>query len=176
MISESYLHQQQMLHDNPAYGVASLHFAPLVAAVVRSAKPQSLCDYGAGKMLLLPALQAEGVSVPEYLPYDPAFPQYGDAVPADLVCCIDVLEHIEPEYLDAVLKHLASLTKKFAFLTVHTAPAKKVLSDGRNAHLIIEPMSWWTSVLGRYLEIVTYEQDEHPNAFWVLATPSVRPN
>ena len=56
MISESYLQQQQMLHDNPAYGVASLHFAPLVAAVVRAAKPTSLCDYGAVKLLLLPAL------------------------------------------------------------------------------------------------------------------------
>ena len=171
MISESYLQQQQMLHDNPAYGVASLHFAPLVAAVVRAAKPTSLCDYGAGKMLLLPALQAEGVSVPEYLPYDPAFPQYGEAVPADLVCCIDVLEHIEPEYLDAVLKHLVSLTKKWAFLTVHTGPAKKILSDGRNAHLIVEPMTWWTSTLARYFEIVSCEQDEQPEEFWVLATP-----
>ena len=48
MISQSYLHQQQMLHDNPAYGVASLHFAPLVAAVVRSALaqiPRWLEDY-----------------------------------------------------------------------------------------------------------------------------------
>jgi hypothetical protein len=171
MISESYLQQQQLLHHNPVYGIASLHFAPLVAAVVRAAKPTSLCDYGAGKMLLLPALQAEGVSVPEYLPYDPAFPQYGEAVPADLVCCIDVLEHIEPEYLDAVLRHLASLTKKCAFLTVHTGPAKKTLSDGRNAHLIVEPISWWTSSLARYFEIVTWEQGEQPEAYWILATP-----
>jgi len=172
MISESYLQQQQMLHDNPAYGIASLHFAPLVAAVVRAAKPTSLCDYGAGKMLLLPALQAEGVSVPEYLPYDPAFPQYGEAVPADLVCCIDVLEHIEPEYLDAVLKHLVSLTKKLAFITVHTAPAVKHLPDGRNAHLIIEPIEWWKTVLSQYFEIAVCERDENPSAYYLIAKVS----
>ena len=168
MISESYLRQQQTLHENPAYGVASLHFAPLVAAVVRSAKPTSLCDYGAGKMRLLPALRAEGVSIPEYHPYDPAFPQYGEALPADLVCCIDVLEHIEPEYLGAVLSHLASLTKNLAFLTLHTAPAIKTLSDGRNAHLIIKPMSWWMPTLGTYFDVVMSEQDDQQDEFWVL--------
>jgi hypothetical protein len=170
MISQSYLRQQQALHENPAYGIASLHFAPLVAAVVRSSKPMSLCDYGAGKMLLLPALRAEGVSIPEYHPYDPAFPQYGEALPADLVCCIDVLEHIEPEYLGAVLSHLASLTKKLAFLTIHTAPAIKTLSDGRNAHLIIEPKSWWVPILGAYFNVITSEPGEQSDGFWVLVT------
>jgi hypothetical protein len=172
MISESYLRQQQLLHDSPAYGVASLHFAPLVAAVVRAAKPTSLCDYGAGKMRLLTALQAEGVSVPEYLPYDPAFPEYGEAVPADLVCCIDVLEHVEPEYLGALLKHLASLTKRLAFITVHTAPAVKHLPDGRNAHLIIEPIEWWKTVLSQYFEIAVCERDENPSAYYLITKVS----
>jgi hypothetical protein len=60
-----------------------------------------------------------------------------------MVACIDVLEHIEPDLLDNVLDHLASLTELVLLATVHTGPASKVLSDGRNAHLIQQPMEWW---------------------------------
>jgi len=30
-----------------------------------------------------------------------------------------------------------------AFLVIATRPAAKKLADGRNAHLIVEPASWW---------------------------------
>ena len=48
-ISEEYLKQQQELHKNPNYGVASLEFSPLVAQLVKQANIQSIADYGAGK-------------------------------------------------------------------------------------------------------------------------------
>jgi len=44
------------------------------------------------------------------LPYDPVFPEYGEPRPADLVCCIDVLEHIEPDLVDNVILELARVT------------------------------------------------------------------
>ena len=34
LISEAYRAQQRKLHENPAYGVASVKFAPLVAQVI----------------------------------------------------------------------------------------------------------------------------------------------
>ena len=77
-----------------------------------------------------------------YQPFDPAFPEYGPALPADLVCWIDVLEHIEPEFLDDVINDLSELTKHLCFLTVHVGEARKVLSDGRNAHLTQESSGW----------------------------------
>jgi hypothetical protein len=64
-------------------------------------------------------------------------------VPAELVCCIDVLEHIEPECLEDVLDHLEELTQRVAFISINTAAAGKTLPDGRNAHLIQRPMEWW---------------------------------
>ena len=65
--------------------------------------------------------------------YDPGVPEYADKPsPAEFVFCCDVLEHIEPEYLDDVLDHLEELTEKILFATVHTGPAGKILSDGRN--------------------------------------------
>ena len=76
--------------------------------------------------------------------YDPGVPEYADLPkPSQMVVCIDVLEHIEPELLDNVLDHLEELTEEVLFATIHTEPAGKVLPDGRNAHLIQKPPEWW---------------------------------
>ena len=53
----------------------------------------------------------------KYYPYDPVFPEYGEPKEADLVCCIDVLEHIEPPYLKNVLQDLSKITNKIGFFT-----------------------------------------------------------
>lgn len=98
-ISEEYLALQQKLHDNPSYGIASTYFAPLVAEIIKHYKIKSISDYGAGKKRLAESLQKLKSLPNRYLPYDPAFPEYGDPMTADLVCCIDVLEHIEPDSL-----------------------------------------------------------------------------
>ena len=109
-ISVDYLEQQRKLHENPNYGVASLSFAPIVADVMRQTGCKSVSDYGAGKRRLLEGLRQSGVEPTPYLPYDPVFPEYGEPRPADLVCCIDVLEHIEPDLVDNVILELARVT------------------------------------------------------------------
>ena len=168
VISEAYRREQQELHKNPNYGVASLSFAPAVACLVRDLGLWSICDYGAGKQNLKKGLKAAGVEI-EYAPYDPAFPEYGAPECADLICCIDVLEHIELEYLDNVLDELERLTVKYGVFTIHTGPAVKVLSDGRNAHLIQEPPSWWLPRLQDRFRIV--HQEDAPGGFFVVVTP-----
>jgi len=67
--------------------------------------------------------------------------------PHDLVCCIDVLEHIEPECLEDVLDDLVRVTLKNLFVNVSTSLAIQILPDGRNAHLIVEPCRWWMEKL-----------------------------
>ena len=52
IISEDYRRQQQELHKNPQYGVASIGFAPAVARLIEQLKVTSLSDYGAGKQNL----------------------------------------------------------------------------------------------------------------------------
>ena len=84
-ISEDYLKQQQELHKNPNYGVASLMFAPIVADLIRQTGVDSICDYGAGKKNLLIGLNKAGVTNVNYWPSDPAFPEYGKPQPASLV-------------------------------------------------------------------------------------------
>lgn len=171
-ITEEYRKMQQELHENPRYGTASLGFAPLVADLIRQSGAQSVSDYGAGKKNLQVGLNNAGI-FPEYKPYDPAFPEYGSPQTADLVCCIDVLEHIEPALLENVLLDLAAITNKVGFFSIHMTPAVKVLPDGRNAHLIQEPTSWWLPKLCQHFDIVQLQQHNIGGGmgFWVIVHP-----
>ena len=118
-------------------------YAPVVSQIIDKLEIDSLLDYGCGRNLsLFKALNAERPF--KYQAYDIGVPEYSDSpVPSQMVACCDVLEHIEPDCLEDVLDHLQELTEDVAFLSVCSAPAKKILSDGRNAHLIQQPMQWW---------------------------------
>lgn len=168
VITEEYRQQQVELHKNPNYGVASLSFAPLVAELVKMFKFRSVSDYGAGKQNLLKGLHNAGLTNIEYLPYDPAFPEYGEPKSADVVCCIDVLEHIEPALLDNVLADLQRIVNKVGFFTIHTGAAVKVLPDGRNAHLIQQPSSWWLKRLTDYFEVRHLQTLPNATGFWLV--------
>ena len=171
-ISEEYRRMQQELHQNPNYGVASLAFAPLVADVIRQTGVSSVSDYGAGKKNLLKGLNEAGIHDLPYFPYDPAFPEYGTPQSADLICCIDVLEHIEPELIDNVIGELARITKNLGFFSIHMGPAAKILSDGRNAHLIQKPSSWWLPKLTQHFEILQLQaHNTMGHGIWVIVKP-----
>ena len=157
LISDEYRKMQQQLHENPNYGVASIHYAPQVAQVIEMVGAQEILDYGAGKGRLGVALK-EIVQRPLVVHhYEPAHPQWAaDPVPCEFVACIDVLEHIEPPLLDAVLDDLQRVTQYIGVFTVHTGPAVKVLPDGRNAHLIQQPANWWLRKFLDRFELVTF--------------------
>jgi hypothetical protein len=59
-ISAEYLAQQQELHRNPDYGLASLSFAPVVKKLMALYNVRSLSEYGAGKQNLLRGLNEVG--------------------------------------------------------------------------------------------------------------------
>jgi hypothetical protein len=171
VISDDYRRVQRDLHaNNPGYGVASLHFAPTVAKIVNGLAIESLLDYGAGKGRLgreLIRLVARPIRI---TPYDPAIPGWdAEPEPDEMVACIDVLEHIEPERLDAVLDHLARLVKRVGYFTVHTGPAERILPDGRNAHLIQEKPTWWLPRIMARFELQNFNRVT--NGFAVLVQP-----
>lgn len=165
LISDSYRAEQAALHARGNYGTASLQFGAIVSTIVNKTGAQTLLDYGCGSMRNLAKVLDCNVA---YQGYDPAT-EFTAKEPADLVCCIDVLEHIEPELLDNVLTDLQSLSKHYAFLTVHTGPAVKTLSDGRNAHLIQQPAEWWFPLLSRFFDIHSFQK--LPNGFYVVCQP-----
>lgn len=148
LISPRYLQLQRALHAQPrGYGGRGDKWAGVVLHVAMDYQATSILDYGCGQGSLARALRSKpfGVEVTEY---DPAIAGK-DALPsaADLVVCTDVLEHIEPERLSAVLQHLRSLARKAIFVVISTKDSNKTLADGRNAHLIIEHGSWWKQQL-----------------------------
>ncbi len=174
-ISESYLEQQKELHLNPNYGVASLSFAPIIADLIRQTGAVTVSDYGAGKMNLLVGLKNLGLNQLNYYPYDPVFPEYGQPMSADLVCCIDVLEHIEEQFLPNVLIDLQRIVTKLGFFSIHMGPAGKTLPDGRNAHLIQKPSSWWLPKICDHFEVVHLQSHEMMGrGIWMIVVPKAK--
>ena len=153
-ISENYLKEQRRLHKvNNNYGSASLAHIQTIKNLMTETNTRTLSDYGAGKKNLYKGLLDLGHSNFEYFAYDPVFPEYGLPKKAELVCCIDVMEHIELEFLDDILDEIKDITLRFCYFSIATIPAKKVLSDGRNAHIIQQPSRWWLLKLCKLFNI-----------------------
>lgn len=150
LISPEYVAEQRRLHAAPkGYGGRGDKWAAAVIGLARRFQVSSILDYGCGQGTLATAVHA--ASDFAVVGYDPARPGFDLLpAPADLVVCTDVLEHIEPDRLDAVLNHLRALTRIALFAVVATRPAQKFLSDGRNAHLLLYDAAWWTRAITRH--------------------------
>ncbi|HVZ47058.1 MAG TPA: FkbM family methyltransferase [Ramlibacter sp.] len=154
LISEDYRREQAALHSKGNYGTAGSYYGRAVTELVRVLDVSSVLDYGCGsKQSLRTTLKLPPGAV--YEGYDPAVPEFAEEpIPAELVCCIDVLEHIEPDLIDNVIDHLASLCDPWGFFSIQSTPAGKTLSDGRNAHLIQQGPKWWLPRLQRHFKVV----------------------
>lgn len=157
MISEEYRELNKQLHADTKkiYGDDGGRWADYVISACRGGEFTSVLDYGCGKGALRKAIYAK---TPEFdvFEYDPAIEGKDESPsPVDLVFCGDVLEHIEPDYLDDVLSDINRCAEKGAILYIATNEAIKTLPDGRNAHLIQENLHWWFNKLSDYFEITS---------------------
>jgi 2-polyprenyl-3-methyl-5-hydroxy-6-metoxy-1,4-benzoquinol methylase len=143
LVSPAYAAQLKALHGSRKWGADGAKHAAAVAEFAGALNAETILDYGCGEQALSQAL-AKADPPRRVTGYDPgiagreALPK-----PAELVVCTDVLEHVEPARIDAVLDHIFRLTGKGAYLIAATRPAKAVLPDGRNAHLIVQSEDWW---------------------------------
>lgn len=159
LVSPEYQSQLDKMRDPkhmPRWGAGGQRHAQAVSAIVREYDVKALVDYGCGHGMLMAEL--EKLFKPGALAlvgYDPGMPQFS-ALPehTDMIVSTDVLEHVEPDKLDGVLTHIRMLTGKVAYLNIHTGPAKAVLPDGRNAHLIQQTAPWWKTKLEQYFTSV----------------------
>jgi len=170
LISAGYQEQQRHLHEKTNYGTMAQHYGPLVSQIIEKLEVDHLLDYGCGRRMGL----LKNLNVKRKLTYQGYDPGAGveelatPPIPAQMVCCIDVLEHIEPEYLEKVLDHLVELTEVVAFITLHTGPATKTLPDGRNAHLTQEPVEWWMQKLMYRFDLQTVQKVGEHNYYCIL--------
>lgn len=157
LISDEYLKQLELLRSEqykPRWGNGGQRHAALVRQLAGEYGVKTLLDYGCGLGMLMAELKKQGFRE-QMTGYDPGIPERSALPePADMVVSTDVLEHIEPDLLDNVLKHIRELTLKVAYLHIHTGPANTKLPDGRNAHLIQKPSQWWQDKLREYFSDV----------------------
>ena len=158
LISENYKNLNSELHESdPAFGSSKHNFEFFKSSIIQlidATNPQSVLDYGCGKAVMLEALKGQ-YSDRTFVGYDPAIVEFqDDPPPCDFVYCLDVLEHVEPEHLDSVLSHIGSKVENTLFCAIATIPAKKILQDGRNAHLIVQNKEWWLATLEKYFRNV----------------------
>lgn len=150
LISDEYQAEQSRMHrDIEGYGVECLRYGEAVANLAMNSKSVDMLDYGSGKGRIVDVVTPHLGNWPLTINlYDPGIPALSAAPsPADMVTCIDVLEHVEPEFTENVIADLHRLTKRLAFITIGLTPAAKVLSDGRNAHINLRPSNEWLLLL-----------------------------
>jgi hypothetical protein len=140
------LREMHAVHPWGTYGWRYLNdFLPAFNALGCS----SLLDYGSGIESLRQAVEACKLPI-DVRCFDPAIEGREAAPePADYVVCTDVMEHVEVEFVPQVLQHIHTLAVKGAFLNIGLAKARRVLPDGRNAHITLKPATWWLKEISK---------------------------
>ena len=125
--------------------------------VWKGSKIKSILDYGCGagyfkyyvnKRIEKGSIEFQNIKINEY---DPCIKEKSDLPKeADLVLVADVLEHVEPEFLNDTLKYLYSLINVMGFFVIHLDKGAGTLPDGSDGHRIIKPEKWWMDKLREY--------------------------
>lgn len=141
MISNSLKNIYREIHRNTPFGKRA-KVPPYLDEFIKIKNPNSVLDFGCGKGNLVKVLK-ESYPNKKIIGYDPANPEYDIPLPdVDMIISTDVLEHVEPEHITTVLETLHTKSP-LQYHLISCAPAKLILPDGRNAHLIQETPEWW---------------------------------
>lgn len=157
------------MHERHVYGDSGKKWAGTVAEIADSYGCLSVLDYGSGTGAMARRLGSMGAFVIDQ--YDPAVPGVDSKpYPADMVSCIDTLEHIEPHCLANVLDHIHTLARNVVFFVIALRLAGKRLPDGRNAHLIVESKDWWAGQLTEKFRLI-FEVMRNENEWAIVMEP-----
>lgn len=143
MISDTLKKMYTDIHKSTPFGKRA-KFPKNLEKFIKKKQPKSILDFGCGKGRLIEVIKTTYPEI-DVLGYDPANPDYDidlTDVRVDMIISSDVLEHVEPEFITPTLSDIRSKSR-FYFHLIACSPAKLILPDGRNAHLIIEDDVWW---------------------------------
>lgn len=154
LISPEYQELMQSYHDNtPHFGssMAKQMSPGDLLKLTTAMDTTDVLDYGCGKGKL-------GLQLPFPIHhYDPGIPKWSTPPdPHDIVICVDVLEHVEPECTEAVLDDLARVTKQVGIFAVCLIKANKHLPDGRNAHINLKTKETWLALLRKRFDVLDW--------------------
>lgn len=77
--------------------------------------------------------------------------------------CCDVLEHIPPEHVDAVLKNMDT---ENCYLHIHLKEDKFGKQVGEKLHLTIQPHEWWLEKVSQYWNITDHSTTGTTSTFY----------
>lgn len=169
LITEAYKDLNARQHfERPEWGRQSMKWWETIKTLCDQLGVKKFLDYGCGKQSLKAALEPFGYEVTGY---DPAIPGLDSPPEPHLfVVCTDVLEHVEPECLDAVLADLHRVTRKGCFMVIATRPAGRTMVDGSNPHRIVETQDWWAAKLSERFNL-GHMQNAGDKVFAVMVAP-----
>lgn len=162
---------------DPNFGVIGHLWAERIATdIAREDDPcESYLDYGCGRSGLLERVLNLSTAHIHGEEWDPALCEREENAPRDskydYVSCIDVLEHVEKDKLDAVLSHIRSLMGKRGIITIslrRRSPRK------RKVHPNVHPREWWIEQLHKHFfvdEISPLDPTKAKSELAVLVEP-----
>ena len=122
---------------------------------------RSMLDYGTGQGGLISLLKESDSTIDiDVQGFDPAVKEFSRRPDRsfDIVTCIDVLEHVDRDKIGDSIKDMSSLLNGFLFFAIDLLPAKKTLSDGRNAHIMLAPADWWSQQISAQFSFTRFVQ------------------
>ena len=144
-------------------GEALAEYKHQIFNLIKENNIKTILDYGCGKAkfhsILFNNRKVPGSPMGiNMTPYDPAVAQFSNKPTGqyDLVLCIDVMEHVQEDKIDEVLKDIFTYSNK-VFLTITCYPATQILTNNKNAHYTVKEPGWWKEKLepynGKYITI-----------------------
>jgi len=144
------------VNQNNWIGEALAEYKHNIFEIIKNNNVKTILDYGCGKAkfhsILFNNKKVPGSPMDiNITSYDPAVAQFSNKPTGqyDLVLCIDVMEHIQEDKVDEVLKDIFTYSNKI-FLTITCYPAKQFLTNGKNAHYTVKDPDWWKEKLKPY--------------------------
>lgn len=133
----------EMHKNNPKWGseFKKMPVPQLLRETIKKYKPKTILDFGCGKGFLSKRLQNDFPNI-NVSGWDPSHGTELDGT-YDMIVSTDVLEHVEPDYLDETLHELYNRTNIVQYHNIACYYATAILPDGRNAHLsTMTPDTW----------------------------------
>jgi SAM-dependent methyltransferase len=139
-------------------GEALAEYKHNIYEIIKNNNIKTILDYGCGKAKFHSILfnnkkipgSPLGIDITKY---DPAIAQYANKPTGtyDLVLCIDVMEHVQEDKVDEVLKDIFQLFSNRSIFNNYLLSCNcRYYLNGKNAHYTIKEPDWWKEKLKPY--------------------------
>lgn len=163
-IGLDYKEQLRKEHDGSKWGSTGFRYSgEAIERLVHRYRPSTGLDYGCGKG----EVSVNVVDV-DWTNYDPGIPGIDEKPPYgkkfDIVVCTDVMEHVEEQYVDEVIKDLMKYTGTVLFVDIACYLTGKTFGEGpykgQDLHITVMSPDLW---IARFEELASLQLLEAKN-------------